>query len=411
MLGSPKNLRTHIGLFGRRNVGKSSLLNALVSTPVSLVSAEPGTTTDPVEKPMELLPIGPVLFIDTAGIDDYGALGELRVGRTRQVLDRVDIGVVVSVGGEWGPFERDLVAELQRRQVPVVAVLAQVDAVPADPQLLTDLHAQGLNPVAVSALHHHGLHELRLALQTAAGQELAERPLLADLVPPGKVCVLVVPVDKEAPKGRLILPQAQAARDLLDHGAIGLVVQDRELPLALAALREPPALVVTDSQAFGTVAQMVPPEVPLTSFSIVFARFEGDLPAMAKGALALDRLQPGDAVLLAEQCTHHPNDDDIARVKIPRWLDQKVGGPLRYEYLRGHQFPDDIGPYKVILHCGNCTGNRRELLARQRAAARQGVALTNFGVAIAHLKGILDRALAPFPQALQAVQQARQEQA
>ncbi len=407
MLGSPKNLRTHIGLFGRRNVGKSSLLNALVSSSVSLVSAEPGTTTDPVEKPMELLPIGPVLFIDTAGIDDHGALGELRVGRTRQVLDRVDIGVVVSVGSQWGPFERDLVAELQRRQVAVVAVLAQTDAVPADPELLAHLHAEHLNPVAVSAMQHQGMHELRLALQLAAGQELAERPLLSDLVPPGKVCVLVVPVDKEAPKGRLILPQAQAARDLLDHNSIGVVVQDRELPLALAMLREPPALVVTDSQAFGTVAQMVPLDVPLTSFSIIFARFEGDLSAMARGALALDQLQPGDTVLMAEQCAHHPNDDDIARVKIPRWLDQKVGGPLRYEYLRGHQFPENTTHYKAIIHCGNCTGNRRELLARQRLAARQGVALTNFGVAIAHLKGILDRALAPFPQALQAVQRAR----
>jgi [FeFe] hydrogenase H-cluster maturation GTPase HydF len=398
MQAAPKALRLHIGLFGRRNVGKSSLLNAITRQQVSIVSAVAGTTTDPVEKPMELLPLGPVLFVDTAGVDDEGALGELRMERTRSVLERVDLGVVVTEAGSWGAFEDRLVAELVRRKVPVVVAVNKIDARP----LAEDERAR-LQPccgalVAVSALTGEGVGDVREALlRLAPADHFDSRRIVADLVPPGEVAVLVVPIDKEAPKGRLILPQVMAIRDLLDGESLALVTQDRELRRAIAGLAKPPALVVTDSQAFLKVAADVPAGVPMTSFSILMARFQGDLAEQVRGTLAIERLAAGDRVLVAETCTHHPIGDDIGRVKIPRWLTQYTGANLQFTHVQGRDFPSDLSPYRLVVHCGNCTGNRREMLSRIHRCREAGVAITNYGLTIAYSLGIFERALAPFP--------------
>jgi [FeFe] hydrogenase H-cluster maturation GTPase HydF len=400
---APTSLRLHIGLFGRRNVGKSSLLNAITRQQVSIVSAQAGTTTDPVEKPMELLPLGPVLFVDTAGVDDEGALGELRMARTRAVLDRVDLGVIVTGEGAWGPFEAGLLAQLRSRQVPVLVVRNKADlALSAPPEL-------DVPQVAVSALEGTGLPALREALLALAPADFFDhRRLVADLVPPGELAILVVPIDKEAPKGRLILPQVMAIRDLLDGEAMAMVVQERELARALDRLKQPPALVVTDSQAFLKVAADVPRGVPMTSFSILMSRFQGNLAEQVRGTLGVERLRGGDRILVAEACSHHPVGEDIGRVKIPRWLTQYVGAQLAFSHVQGRDFPADpaaLAPYRLVVHCGNCVGNRREMLARIHRCREAGVPITNYGLTIAYSLGIFERALGPFPAALEAFRQ------
>ena len=402
MQAAPKALRLHIGLFGRRNVGKSSLLNAITRQQVSIVSAVAGTTTDPVEKPMELLPLGPVLFVDTAGVDDEGALGEMRMQRTRAALDRVDLGVVVTEAGAWGRFEEGLVGELRQRKVPVVIAVNKTDARPLSEAECLRLQPVGDALVALSALTGEGVGDVREALlRLAPADHFDNRRLVADLVPPGEVAVLVVPIDKEAPKGRLILPQVMAIRDLLDNESLALVTQDRELSRALSGLAKRPALVVTDSQAFLKVAADVPVGVPMTSFSILMARFQGDLAEQVRGTMAIERLGPGDRVLVAETCTHHPIGDDIGRVKIPRWLTQYVGAALDFVHVQGRDFPADLSPYQLVVHCGNCTGNRREMLSRIHRCREAGVPITNYGLTIAYSLGIFERALAPFPAALE----------
>ena len=408
MQATPKALRLHIGIFGRRNVGKSSLLNAVTRQQVSIVSAVAGTTTDPVEKPMELLPLGPVLFVDTAGVDDEGALGALRLERTRAVLDRVDLGVVVTEAGAWGGFEDGLVAELGRRNVPIVVAVNKVDVRPLTDDERSRLHTCGGALVGLSAVTGEGVGDLREALlRLAPGDHFDSRHIISDLVPPGRVAVLVIPIDKEAPKGRIILPQVMAIRDLLDGQSLALVVQDDGLGQALNGLKTPPALVVTDSQAFERVAADVPPGVPMTSFSILMARFQGDLIEQVRGTLAIDRLAPQDRVLVAETCTHHPIGDDIGRVKIPRWLTQYAGASLQFAHVQGRDFPADLSPYRLVVHCGNCTGNRREMLARIHRCREAGVPITNYGLAIAYSLGILERALVPFPPALEVYRAAR----
>ncbi|MBN2131978.1 MAG: [FeFe] hydrogenase H-cluster maturation GTPase HydF, partial [Sedimentisphaerales bacterium] len=331
MSKAPKSLRLHIGLFGRRNVGKSSLLNAITRQAVSIISDVAGTTTDPVEKPMELLPIGPVLFIDTAGIDDVGALGEQRVKKTRQVFDRTDVGIIVTAQGQWGPFEQGILDELRGRQTPVIAAFNKADLASPPEGVAASLRQQNVPIVETVAPQGQGILDIREELILAAPDELVNPPtLLGDLVAAGEMAVLVVPIDLEAPKGRLIVPQVQAIRDLLDNDAYCMVVKERELRDALERLNRPPALVVTDSQAFLKVAGDTPPDVKMTSFSILFARNKGDLNEFVCGAATIDSLRPGDKVLMAESCTHHPIGDDIGRVKIPRWMTQYVGGKLNF---------------------------------------------------------------------------------
>ena len=397
-----KGMRLHIGLFGRRNVGKSSLLNAITRQQVSIVSAQAGTTTDPVEKPMELLPLGPVLFIDTAGIDDVGALGALRVQKTRQVLDRTDLGVLVAEASAWGDFEEQILAELAAREIPAVVAFTKVDLGRPPADVVARRDAARVRSAETSAETGAGILDFRQLLLDGAPAEFVDNPtILADLVPPGECAVLVVPIDKEAPRGRLIAPQVQSIRELLDADAYSVVVKERELKRALENMKAPPRLVVTDSQAFLKVAADTPPGVPLTSFSILFSRFKGDLLAQVEGALAVDTLEPGDRVLIAEACSHHPIGEDIGRVKIPRWLTQYVGGKLDFVTVQGNDFPADLSPYKLVVHCGACMMNRRGMLTRLLRCREAGVPITNYGLVIAYSLGIFERALGPFPGALE----------
>ena len=408
---TPKGLRLHIGIFGRRNVGKSSLLNAMTRQDVSIVSEVAGTTTDPVEKPMELLPLGPVLFIDTAGIDDVGALGEMRVAKTRAVLDRTDVAILVADAAAWGPFEQGLLDELLARKTPTAVAFNKSDLASPDRALLARLAESKVATVSTVAPAGTGLLDLREALVRLAPDDFVNAPaIISDLVPPGELAVLVVPIDKEAPKGRLILPQVQSIRDLLDGDAFCLVVKERELREALSRLIRPPALVVTDSQAFLKVAADTPPEIPMTSFSILFARNKGDLCEHVRGATAIDRLKTGSRVLIAEACSHHPIGEDIGRVKIPRWLTQYVGGKLDITTVQGHDFPDTdekLKAFDLVIHCGACMWNRREMLSRILRCRRAGVPITNYGLTIAYSLGIFERALSPFPAALEVYRQTR----
>ena len=401
MTTTPKSLRLHIAFFGRRNVGKSSLLNALTRQQVSIVSSVAGTTTDPVEKPMELLPFGPVLFIDTAGIDDTGELGALRVQKTRQVLERTELAVLVTEAGIWGNFEEQILSELAARKTPMVVVLNKIDVAEPDAALVVRFAEQKISFVKTSVVSGRGILDLRQALLDAAPPDFIDSPaILGDLVGPGEMAVLVVPLDKEAPKGRLILPQVQSIRDLLDSDAYCLVVKERELRRALDRLKAPPKLVVTDSQAFLKVAADTPPSVPLTSFSILMSRFKGDLLAQVQGALAIENLRGGDRVLIAEACSHHPIGEDIGRVKIPRWLTQYTGERIQFEHMQGRDFPTDLADYKLVIHCGACMWNRREMLSRILKCQQAGVPITNYGLTIAYSLGIFERALQPFPAAL-----------
>jgi len=405
---TPKGLRLHIGLFGRRNVGKSSLLNAITRQNVSIVSEFAGTTTDPVEKPMELLPLGPVLFIDTAGIDDEGALGELRVARTRRVFDRTDLGVIVSEAGHWGRFEDLILDRLQSCNVPIIVVFNKTDLAEPEAGVVDRLTKEKIAIVKTAATAGVGVLDFRQALLDAAPADFINNPsILADLVGPGEMAVLVVPVDKEAPKGRLILPQVQAIRDLIDYDAYCMIVKERELRNALDRLKRPPKLVVTDSQAFLKVVADTPREIPLTSFSILFSRFKGDLSEQVRSMMAIEQLEPGDRILIAEACSHHPIAEDIGRVKIPRWLTQYIGGKLEFDFVQGHDFQEDLSAYRLVISCGACMLNRREMLTRMLRCRRQGVPITNYGLVIAYSLGIIERALEPFPAALEIYREAQ----
>lgn len=406
MQQTPKGYRLHIGFFGRRNVGKSSILNALVNQEVSIVSDFAGTTTDPVEKPMELLPIGPVLFIDTAGVDDEGALGMMRIEKTNKAFDRTELGVVVT-DGEWDSFEENIVQELSKRETPYIVIFNKSDLATSSGSTTAHIEAElaekKISVIKSSALQKEGISDIRKALLHNAPSEFLDNPqIVGDLVGAGEHAVLVVPIDKEAPKGRLILPQVQSIRDLLDSDAMCTVVKERELHAALDNFKRPPKLVVTDSQAFLKADADTPPEILLTSFSILFSRFKGDLVTQTLGAMAVDDLLPGDNIIIAEACSHHPIGEDIGRVKIPRWLAQYVGGKLEITTVQGNDFPEDLSPYKLVIHCGACMWNRKAVLSRLMQCKEQGIPITNYGLVIAFSLGIFKRALQPFPDAMEA---------
>lgn len=393
---TPQGERVRIVLLGRCNVGKSSLINAIAGQPVAIVSDVRGTTTDPVRKAMEILPLGPVLLCDTPGLDDTGELGAQRMERTRAELRQADLALLV-VDAERGfdELEKNIASEIRALSIPAIIVLNRIDTV--SPSLLNELKAQveaaKLPCFATSALKGDGISELRLAMAKALPDDKMGVHIASDFVKAGEIAILVTPIDKAAPKGRLILPQQQTIRDLLDAGAIPLVVRDSELEKALQSLKEPPALVITDSQAFATVSKIVPPNVPLTSFSILFARYKGDLKALIEGAKAVANLKDGDRILMAEGCTHHRQDDDIGTVKIPNLLRKKTGKELIFSHAAGMGYPADLSEYALVVHCGGCMLNRREMLHRINAANNAGVPIVNYGVLIAYLNGILDRTL------------------
>lgn len=383
---TPAGERLHIAFFGRRNAGKSSLVNAFTGQDIAIVSDVKGTTTDPVYKAMELLPLGPVQIIDTPGIDDEGELGALRVDRTRQVLNGADIAIVVADAAQpLGEPERQLLEQIDRKNIPCILVRSKAD-------LVEKLPEEGFCVSAVTGYHIRELKEL--VARTVRQEE--QRPLIGDLLEPGDVVVLVVPIDKAAPKGRLILPQQQTIRDILDAGASALVCRDTELIQTLSTLTRPPRLVVTDSQVFGKVSKLVPPEILLTSFSILMARYKGDLDLTVAGAAAVKDLREGDRVLISEGCTHHRQCGDIGTEKIPQWLRDHTGARLQLEFTSGNQFPEDVSGYKLVIHCGGCMLTRRQMRWRQRCCVDQKVPVTNYGILIAHLNGILKRTLEPF---------------
>ena len=398
MLKAPKGIRLHIGIFGRRNAGKSSLLNSLTRQKTSIVSDKAGTTTDPVEKPMELLPVGPVIFIDTAGIDDVGTLGNLRNQSTRKVFDRTDLALIVIDGKKWGEYEDELIEEFQEREIPFIVVFNKNDLEEPDSDTITKIKDDDIPFVKTVASQGQGILDVREQIIKNAPDEVINTPsILGDLIRPGDLVTLVVPIDMEAPKGRLILPQVQTIRDILDNDAYSMVVKERELRDALNRLKRKPALVVTDSQAFLKVDGDTPDDILMTSFSILFARYKGDLMEYVKGSVHIEKLEPGDKVLMAEACTHHPIADDIGTVKIPRWLTQYVGGKLNFTHVQGHDYPEDVADYDLVIQCGSCMLNRREVLTRILNTRKAGVPVTNYGLAIAYTLGIFERALKPFP--------------
>jgi len=397
---TPRGSRLHIAIFGRRNAGKSSIINALTNQNIAIVSDVPGTTTDPVYKSMEILPVGPVVIIDTAGIDDTGELGLLRIEKAYNVLAKTDILLlVIDPSKGVDSHELEVIQKARDQKVAIIGVLNKIDIFPAaSPEEISSI--LNIPVLPVSAITRTGMDELKLEMIKVAPKDWMSSTIIGDLISPGDTVILVVPIDLAAPKGRLILPQVQTIRDILDHDAIALIVKEQELKAAIENLKNKPRLVVTDSQAFLKVAADTPPDVPMTSFSILFARNKGDLISLVEGAKVVEDLVPGDKVLIAEACTHHRVEDDIGTVKIPRWLQQIVGGPLNFKWASGHELPADIEDYKLIIHCGACMINRKEMLHRLMMAKQAGVPMVNYGVIIAYVLGILKRALAPFPQAL-----------
>ena len=388
---TPSGERIHIGFFGRRNAGKSSLVNAVTGQDLAVVSDVKGTTTDPVSKAMELLPLGPVMIIDTPGFDDEGMLGELRIRKTRQVLNKTDIAILVADAAEGlRDCDRQLLALFAEKQIPHLVVFNKSD-------LLTKIPADTENEIWVSALNGTKIFELkeRIAALKPQGEE---KRIVADKLPAGSIALLVVPIDKAAPKGRLILPQQQTIRDILEGGSAALVVRDTELADTLTRLGRPPELVITDSQVFGPVSKIVPEAVPLTSFSILMARYKGLLEEAVRGAAAVADLRDGDTVLIAEGCTHHRQCDDIGTVKIPRLLSARTGKTLNIRICSGTEFPEDLSGIKLVVHCGGCMLNEREVRYRKKCAADQGIPITNYGILLAHLNGILKRSIEIFPE-------------
>lgn len=383
--------RIHIGFFGLRNAGKSSVVNAVTGQKLSLVSEVKGTTTDPVQKAMELLPLGPVVIIDTPGIDDEGKLGEMRVMRAKQVLSKTDIAILtVDAARGMQDADRELCDLFSSRKIPYIVVFNKSD-------LLAEIPAAAENEIYVSAEHGTNIYELKEKIGALAGKLENKKSLIGDLIEPNDIVVLVTPIDESAPKGRMILPQQQMIRDVLDHGAINVVVKETELEKALSSLSQKPKMVITDSQAFGKVSKTVPEDILLTSFSILFARYKGELREVVRGASYLDRLKDGDTVLISEGCTHHRQCNDIGTVKLPDWISGYTCKNLNFEFTSGGEFPDDLSKYALIVHCGACMLNEREMKSRIERAVDAKIPITNYGTAIAQVHGILKRSLSPLP--------------
>lgn len=396
---TPSAERIHIGIFGRRNAGKSSLINALTGQNLAIVSDVKGTTTDPVLKAMELLPLGPVVMIDTPGLDDTGELGALRIQKTYQILNKTDIALVV-IDATVGMTNADaaILMRIREKEIPYLLVWNKADQLGTDAKLKGDFAGSipKEHSILISASTGSHIHELKEKIASLVPTQGNDRRIVSDLIRPGDFVVLVVPIDKAAPKGRLILPQQQTIRDILDTGATAIVTRDTELSDTLNRLGELPSLVITDSQAFEKVARLTPPEVPLTSFSILFARYKGNLNTVVNGARALDTLKDQDTVLICEGCTHHRQCEDIGTVKLPRWIQEHTGKSLNFVFTSGTEFPTDLRPYRMIIHCGGCTLNEREMQFRLKCAEDAGIPITNYGTAIAYMKGILERSIQVF---------------
>ncbi len=384
---TPSANRVHIGIFGKRNAGKSSVMNALTNQNLAIVSDVKGTTTDPVLKAMELLPLGPVVMIDTPGIDDEGDLGALRIKKSYQMLNKTDVAVVVIDGAEESNEDKQLIEKIIAKNIPYVIFHNKSDTFTSDKK---EGHFYG------SALNKIGFDELKQAIISLANTEETGKKIVADLIEPLDIVVLVVPIDAAAPKGRLILPQQQTIRDILDVGAVSVIVKDTELKEILAKLGTKPKLVITDSQAFGRVSAIVPDDIQLTSFSILFARYKGSLETAVRGAAAIEYLNDGDKILISEGCTHHRQCGDIGTVKLPNLLKKYTGKNFEFEFTSGTEFPDDLSGYKLVIHCGGCMLNEREVKYRYLCAVEQGVPITNYGTAIAYMNGILERSVDPF---------------
>ena len=392
---TPISERLHIGIFGKRNAGKSSIINAITGQDLAIVSDVKGTTTDPVMKAMELLPLGPVVFIDTPGLDDVGELGKLRVKKAYHMLNKTDVALVV-IDGKDGMTAEDesILAKIQEKGIPCIVVynkkdLITDDAVKSNSESLTDC-------IWVSTTTYENIEELKRMIVNVVPKADVYKPIVADLIQPLDFVVLVVPIDGSAPKGRLILPQQQTIRDILETGAVPIVVRDIELSEMLDKLQVKPSLIITDSQVFGKVAQLVPEDIPLTSFSILMARYKGDLKTVVRGACALDELQDGDTVLISEGCTHHRQCEDIGTVKLPKWITEYSGKDIHFAFTSGTEFPDDLSKYKMVIHCGGCMLNGREMKYRLNCSEDAKVPMTNYGTAIAHMRGILKRSIGIF---------------
>lgn len=393
---TPKSLRLHIGIFGRTNAGKSSLLNAITNQQVSIVSEIKGTTTDVVEKSTELFPIGPVTFLDTAGIDDNTALADLRIDKTLKILNRTDIAVLVITSSGVSDYETNLISKFNELNIPFIIIVNKSDIEPISQENLAIVKQYSDNVYTMSVFDNSITDNFVSALVKIVPDDFVNPPsILGDKINSSDIVVLVTPIDKEAPKGRLILPEVQTIRDVLDNDCIAVVTQQNNLKQAIENLKTKPKLVVTDSQAFREVNEIVPDNIDLTSFSILFARLKGDLKSFIKGANTIETLKPDDKVLILESCSHHTIEDDIAHVKIPKLLEKKLGFKLNFDYKSGHDFPD-ITPYKLIIHCGACMTNRREVLSRILIANRKEIPITNYGIVISYCLGILDRAIKIF---------------
>jgi [FeFe] hydrogenase H-cluster maturation GTPase HydF len=401
MFNTPKGNRAHIAILGKRNVGKSSFLNAFIGQDLCIVSDTPGTTTDPVEKAYELQPIGPVLFIDTAGIDDEGVLGEKRIEKTQQILERTDVGLLLVDDLQLSSYDQEMIAQLKKKKTPWLLVINKKDQ--HDKEELNKFQKDmsviydGVKILACSTINKEGIEEINEGAVEELSTMEKDPPLLSDLVKPGELVVLVTPIDAEAPKNRLILPEAQTLRECLDNHNNTMVVQATELKTTLETLlKVKPKLVVTDSQAFEEVHRDTPEDIPLTSFSILFARQKGDLNAYIEGVKAIDELKDGDTVMISELCSHRPIGEDIGRIKIPRWLKEKKGVNLNFETVVGKNYPSDLSKYKMIIQCGGCVANRKQILSRIQQAKEQNVPITNYGITIAYLHGALERAMRVF---------------